>query len=116
MADARDLLNAWQDALRGIRGVAAPATEALEQVLGRQIDFERQVVGRMFAPLNVVLDSLEGTAKAMRTQADSLEAAAAAFRQSADLLKVQASMLEKAIEALRDPAEFVRSAGGLVDR
>jgi hypothetical protein len=32
------------------------------------------------------------------------------------LLDVQASLLEKAIEALRDPAEFVRSAGGLVER
>ena len=116
MADARELLNAWQDALRGIRGVAAPATEALEQVLRRQMDFERQLVGRVLAPLNVVLDSLEGTAKAMRTQADAFNAAAAAFQQSAELLDVQAGMLEKAIEALRDPAEFVRSAGGLAER
>jgi hypothetical protein len=116
MADARDLLNAWQDALRGIRGVAAPATEAFEQVLRRQLDFEGQLVGRVLAPLNVVLDSLDGTAKAMRTQADALQAAAAAFQQSAELLDVQASLLEKAVEALRDPAEFVRSAGGFGER
>jgi hypothetical protein len=113
MADARDLLNAWQDALRGIRGAAAPA---LEQVLRRQVDFERQLVGRVFAPLNVVLDSLDGAAQAMRTQADAFNAAAAAFKQSADLLDVQASMVERAVEALRDPAEFVRSAGGLAER
>jgi hypothetical protein len=116
MADARDLLNAWQDALKGIRGVASPATGALEHVLRRQMDFERQLVSRVLAPLNVVLDSLEGTAKAMRTQADAFEAASAAFKQSAELLDVQASMLEKAIEALRDPADFVRSAGGLAER
>jgi hypothetical protein len=111
MADARDLLNAWQDALKGIRGVASPATGALEHVLRRQMDFERQLVSRVLAPLSV-----EGTAKAMRTQADAFEAAAAAFKQSAELLDVQASMLEKAIEALRDPADFVRSAGGLAER
>jgi hypothetical protein len=116
MADARDLFNAWQDALRGVRGMTAPATEALEQVLRRQMDFDRQLVSRAFAPLNVVLDSLEGTARAMRTQADAFEAAAAAFKQSAELLDVQAGMLEKAIEALRDPAEFVKSAGGLAER
>jgi hypothetical protein len=112
MADARDLLNAWQDALKGIRGVAAP----VEHVLRRQMDFERQLVSRVVAPLNVVLDSLEGTAKAMRTQADAFQAAAAAFQQSAELLDVQAGLLEKAVEALRDPAEFVRSAGGFGER
>src|SRR5690349_11252175 len=106
MADARDLLSAWQDALRGIRGAAAPATEALEGVLRRQLDFERQLVGRVVAPLGVVLDSLDGAARAMRTQADAFEAAAAAFQQSAELLDVQAALLEKAVEALRDPAEF----------
>jgi Ser/Thr protein kinase RdoA (MazF antagonist) len=116
MADAKDLLNAWQDALRGIRGATAPATEAFEGVIRRQLDFERQLVGRLMAPLGVVLDSLEGTAKAMRTQSDAFKAAAAAFEQSAELLDVQASLLEKAIEALRDPAEFVRSAGGLAER
>jgi hypothetical protein len=52
----------------------------------------------------------------MRTQADAFNAAAAAFKQSADLLDVQASMVERAVEALRDPAEFVRSAGGLAER
>jgi hypothetical protein len=116
MADARDLLNAWQEALRGIRGATAPATEVLEGAIRRQLDFERQLVGRVMSPLGVVLDSLEGAAKAMRTQADAFEAAAAAFKQSAELLDVQASMLERAIEALRDPAEFVRSAGGLAER
>jgi hypothetical protein len=116
MADAKDLLNAWQDAVRGIRGAASPATDALESVLRRQLDFERQLVGRAMAPLGVVLDSLEGMAKAMRTQADAFEAAAAAFQQSAALLDTQAALLEKSIEALRDPAEFVRSAGGLAQR
>ncbi len=116
MADARDLLNAWQDALRGIRGATTPATEAFEGVVRRQFDFERQLVGRLLTPLGVVLDSLDGTAKAMHTQSDAFKAAAAAFEQSAELLDLQASLLEKAIEALRDPAEFVRSAGGLAER
>jgi hypothetical protein len=116
MADARDLLNAWQDALKGIRGAAAPATDAIEHALRRQIDFEKQLVGRVMAPLGVVLDSLEQTSKAMRTQAQAFDAAAAAFKQSAELLEVQATMLDKAVEALRDPAEFVKTAGGLAER
>src|SRR4051794_22635327 len=116
MADARDLLNAWQDALRGLRGAAAPATDALEQAIRRQMDFDRALVGRVLAPLNVVLDALEQTAAAMRTQSQAFEAASAAFKQSAELLDVQATMIERAVEALRDPADFVKSARGLVDR
>jgi|1185.fasta_scaffold1499190_1 Ser/Thr protein kinase RdoA (MazF antagonist) len=116
MTDARELLNAWGDALKAVRGAAAPATEPLEKAIRRQLDFDRALVSRAMAPLSVVLDALEGTAQAMRTQSDAFEAAAAAFKQSADLLDVQAAMLEKAIEALRDPAEFVRSAGGLAER
>jgi len=116
MADARDLLNAWEGALRGLRGVTAPATDVLETALRRQMEFDRALVGRVMAPLNVVLDALEQTAAAMHNQAKAFESASAAFKQSAELLEVQATTLERAIEALRDPAEFVKSAGGLIDR
>jgi hypothetical protein len=109
MADPRDLL-------RQLRAVASPVTgpvsELIEGVVSRQVELERHLL----APLNVVIDSLEKTSLAMRTQADAFNAAAAAFKQSAELLELQAATLEHATEALRDPAKFMRSAGGLVKR
>src|SRR3954464_14339907 len=116
MTDARELLNAWGDALKAVRGAAAPATEPLEKAIRRQLDFDRALVSRGMAPLSVVLDALEWTSQARRTQSDAFDAAAAAFKQSADLLDVQAAMLEKALEGLRGPGQFVRAAGGPAER
>jgi hypothetical protein len=117
MADARDLLNAWQDAVKQLRGVAGPIAGTagdLFEALNHQVEFEKQLVGRLLAPLHIVVDSLETTTVAMRTQAQAFHAAAAAFKQSAELLELQAATLERATQVLRDPAEFVRSAGGLL--
>src|SRR3954465_6566885 len=111
MVDPRDLLRQLRNATSPITG---PMSELLEGVLSRQAELEKQVVGRVFAPLNIVVDSLEKTTAAMRTQAQAFNAASAAFKQSAELLEVQAATLEKATDALRDPADFVRTAGGLV--
>jgi hypothetical protein len=120
MADARDLLNAWQDAVKQLAGVVSPVTgpagDLLEQVLNRQVEFEKQLVGRVLGPLHIVVDSLEKTSAAMRIQAQAFQAASAAFKQSAELLELQAATLERATQALRDPADFLRSAGGLVPR
>jgi hypothetical protein len=109
MADPFDLLRQLRNAASPI---TAPMSELIEGVIRRQSELEHQLL----APLNVVIDSLEKTSAAMRTQADAFNAAAAAFKQSAELLDLQASTLEHATEALRDPAKFMRAAGGLVKR
>ena len=74
MADPADLLKAWQHAIRDLGGVAAslasgPAgaasdlvrppqqqAELLQQVLQRQLEFERELVGRAAAPLHAAQD------------------------------------------------------------
>ena len=77
MADPADLLKAWQHAIRDLGGVAAslasgPAgaasdvvrplqrqAELLQQVLQRQLEFERELVGRATAPLHAAQDLID---------------------------------------------------------
>ena len=78
MADPADLLKAWQHAIRDLGGAAAslasgPAgaasdlvrplqhqAELLQQVLQRQLEFERELVGRAAAPLHAAQDLVDG--------------------------------------------------------
>lgn len=118
MPEPADLLHAWEDAIRQLRGVAAPITgqtdavrKLLEEVLQRQVAFERDLVGRVTAPVNGMLDLLEQSAAAMRAQASAFEAAASSFKHASELLDVQAALLERTNESIRDPVGAVKSAG-----
>ena len=128
MADFRDLLPSWQEAIRQLRGGAAAVTgpsaelvrpllaplqrqaELLEEAVRHQVDFEQQLVGRLLAPYNVAVEALEQTSSAMRAQAVAFEAAAASFSQAAKLMSVQAGLVDTAARSLRDPIEFLNSA------
>ena len=101
MADPLDLLGPWRGVLNQVRGAAAPITGASEDA-----------VRQLLAPVTVMLDLLEQSAAAMRTQAQAFNAAAASFKQAADLLELQAELLERAGESLRDPTQALRAAGG----
>jgi len=103
MADPADLLGPWRGVLNQLRGAAAPLTGASEDAL-------RQLL----APVNVMLELLEQSAAAMRTQAQAFNAAATSFKQAADLLELQAELLEGARDSLRDPTLPLRAAGGAV--
>jgi hypothetical protein len=123
MADPADLFKAWQDAIREVGGVAAslvsaPAglagdllgplqrqAELLEQVLQRQIDFERAL-----APARAALDLVDQAASTMRAQATAFRAASLSFGQAAELLEQQAEIIERAGGTLRDPVAALRSA------
>jgi hypothetical protein len=127
MAEPADLLSAWQDAIRQLGRATASLTgptaelvapllgplrrqgELLEQTLRRQVDFEEDVVGRLLAPISTVIDALEQTSTAMRTQAEAFSAASQAFKQASELVELQASLLEKTTQSLRAPAELVRA-------
>lgn len=133
-ADPADLIHAWQQAIGHLRSAAAPLTggpeditrqllaplqqqaELLEQGLRRQVEFEKELVERMLGPVTVLLELLDQSAAAMRTQAQAFEAAAASFGQASELLELQASLLEGAGRSLRDPAGVLRAAGGAVRR
>jgi hypothetical protein len=130
MADPGDLLRAWQDAIKQLGGaLATPVTgqsdllkqvigplqrqaELLEQAVQRQVDFEKEMIGRFLTPAGVMLDMLEQTSTAMEAQAKAFDAAAASFKRAAEMLELQASLLEQVLSSLRDPVGALKSAGG----
>lgn len=128
MADPADLLNAWRDAIREVGGAAAslvsgPAglasdvlkplqrqAELLEQVLQRQLEFERELLSRAGATARAALELTEQATGAFRAQATAFRAASASFGQLADLIEQQAELVERASAAIRDPVAALRSA------
>ena len=132
MADPADLLRAWQRSIRELGGVAvslaaSPAgtasdllrplqhqAELLQQVLQRQLEFERELVGRAVAPLHAAQELVDQATDTWRAQASSFRAASKTFGQLAGLMDQQAQLLERAGAAMRDPLTVFRSAGGEV--
>lgn len=116
MPEPADLLNAWQDAIRQLgratSSLTGPPADLLEQVMRRQIEFERELLSRMLAPVGTVIEALDQTSSAMHAQAQAFGAAAKAFKQAAELVEVQAQMIERTTQALKAPAELV----GAVDK
>ena len=86
MADPAELLKAWQHAIRDLGGAAAslasgPAgaasdlvrplqhqAELLQQVLQRQLEFERELVGRAAAPLHAAQDLVDQATGTLRAR------------------------------------------------
>jgi methyl-accepting chemotaxis protein len=134
MADPADLLKAWQNAIRDVGGVAAslasgPAgvagdlmrplqhqAEVLEQVLQRQLDFERELLNRAAAPLHSTLELIDQVTGTLHAQATSFRAASTSFHQLAALMDQQADLLERAGNTMRDPLAAFRSTGGQLPR
>jgi hypothetical protein len=129
VADPADLLKAWQHAIRDLSGVAAtlasrPAgaaselarplqhqAELLQQVLQRQLDFERELLGRAVAPLHATQELVDQATGTFRAQATSFRAASKTFGQLAGLMDQQADLLERTASLMRDPLTAFRSAG-----
>lgn len=121
-------MKAWQRAIRDLGGVASslasgPAgaasdlvrplqhqAELLQQVLQRQLEFERELVGRAAAPLHAARDLVDQATGTFRAQATSFRAASTTFSQLAALMDQQADLLERSGSLLRDPFVAFRSA------
>jgi hypothetical protein len=130
MADPADVLNAWQDAIRQVGGVAAslaarPAgvvddllpplqhqAELLEQILQHQLVFERDLASRAIAPARAVLELVQQATGTFRAQATAYRSASAIFGQLADLMEQQAQIVERARAAIRTPVAALRSTPG----
>ena len=104
MTDPRVITRAWEDAVRRALELAGPVAAAPEEVA-------RRAVAPLVAPMSVLLEVLDQSARAMRTQAQAFDAAAKSFAQASELFDVQASLLEHAAHVMRDPAAMARTAG-----
>ncbi len=127
MADPADLLKAWQNAIRDVGAAAASLASApagvatdllrplqhqadlLQQVLQRQLDFERELLNRVVAPLHATMELIDQTSASLHAQATSFRAASTTYRQLAALMDQQADLLQRAGATMRDPLAAFRS-------
>jgi hypothetical protein len=122
--DPADLLKAWKKGVAELGGALASAPAGLvgdlarplqqqadlvQAVLQRQLEFERDLVGRATAPLQATLGLMDQAAETLRAQAISFRAASTAFQTLASLLEQQADLMQNAGATVRDPLGFFRS-------
>jgi hypothetical protein len=101
----RDLLRAIQRQL-----------ELMQGVIERERQLQKELTGRVVAPVDAVFDLLEETGATLRRQAEALEAAGRALEETAGLMKHQAQLFEQTISTLRQPTELAKAATGLPSR
>jgi hypothetical protein len=126
-----ELLNEWRKAVNALvssaaSGVANTAeiprqlldpmqrqVELIQEVIERERRLQRDVAGRLLAPVDAVFDMLEQTGAMLRQQAEALEAAGRALEQTAGLMKGQAELFERSMGVMREPVGLARVAAGL---
>jgi methyl-accepting chemotaxis protein len=130
MADARDLVREWQDAMQGLASAARGAAgrselpkqllspmqrqaELLQEVLELQRRLQGEVIGRLLEPADALFDLLEQSGATFRQQSEALEQASQALEETAKLMKAQAELFEKSIKLMREPTELAKSAAGV---
>ena len=119
--DGPDLLREWRSAISSLvpRQLLAPMerqVELIQDVLERERRVQRELLGRVFAPVDAVFDLLEQSGAMLTQQAQALEEAARALEQTAALMKTQADLFERTIKTARQPADLARTAAGLEKR
>jgi hypothetical protein len=87
--------------------------ELVQDVVERERRLQKEVVGRLVAPVDAIFDLLENTAVTLSKQAEALEAAGAALTETAALVKAQADLFETTVAALREPTELAKSLAGV---
>ena len=116
-----DLLREWRSAIsslvpRQLLGPMERQVELIQEVLERERRVQRDVLARVFAPVDAVFDLLEQSGAMLTQQAQALEEAARALEQTAALMKTQADLFERTIRTARQPADLARTAAGLEKR
>jgi hypothetical protein len=126
----RELLREWQKLMDSMVASAASVAgraelprqllepmqrqlELVEQLIERERRIQRELAGRLVAPVDAAFDLLEESGRMLRQQAQALEAAGRALEETAGLMKGQAELFERTIGTLREPAELAKSAAGL---
>ena len=126
----RELLREWQKLMDSMVSSAASVAgrselprqllepmqrqlELVQEIIERERRLQRELTGRVLAPLDAVFDLLEETGTTLRRQAEALEAAGRALEETAGLVQTQAELFERTIATLRQPAELAKAAAGL---
>lgn len=87
--------------------------ELVQDVIERERRFEKDLAGRLVAPVDAVFDLLEETGATLRRQAEALGAAGRALEETAGLMKHQAEIFERTISTMRQPSDLAKAATGL---
>jgi hypothetical protein len=126
----RELLNEWRRLLDSVIASATSAgghselphnllramerqLELVQDVVERERRLQKELAGRVIAPVDAVFDLLEETGATLRRQAEALQAAGGALEATAALMKHQAELFERTIGTLREPAELAKARAGL---
>jgi hypothetical protein len=89
--------------------------ELAQDLIEREGRVQRDLAGRLTAPIDAAFDLLEESAVTLRRQAESLQAAGRALEEAASLMKRQAELFERTIVSVRAPADRAKAVAG-VDR
>jgi hypothetical protein len=126
----RELLREWQKLMDSFVASAASVAgrselprqllepmqrqlELVQDVIERERRLQKELTGRLVAPIEAVFDLLEDSGATLRRQAEALEAAGRALEETAGLMKGQAELFERTIGTLRQPVELARAAAAL---
>jgi hypothetical protein len=90
--------------------------ELVQELIERERRLQKELTGRLVAPVDAIFDMLEGTGVMLRRQAEALEAAGRALEQTAGLVNSQAELFERTLGALREPTERAKAIAGLERR
>lgn len=103
--DPAQLLRQAVDPLR--REVAA-----VQELLDRERQLQRDATAHLVAPIDAVFTLLEESAATMQRQAEALEAAGAALAETAALMRRQGELFERTVGTMHRPWRAVASAAG----
>jgi hypothetical protein len=85
--------------------------ELVRDVAERERRLQRELTGRIVAPVDAAFDLLSQTGSMLHRQAEALETAGAALAETAALMKAEAELFERTVGAVRQPVELLKSAG-----
>ena len=126
----RELLGEWRKMMESILSSAASIggpsdlvrqllepmqrqLELVQELIERERKMQKEVAGRLLAPIDAVFGLLEEVGQSLRLQAEALEAAGRALEETAGLALTQADLFERTIATLRKPADSARAVAGL---
>ncbi len=90
--------------------------EVVQGVLERERGLQKQLMGRVLAPVDAGFDLLEENGRLLREQAQALETSGRALEETAGLVKRQAELFDRMISAVREPTERAKAVVGLERR